>query len=79
MVNITSEMLPVLAVASGIVRIVRPLPIGAMLTPAIAIRYASNLLQAASDAHGRQEMDLDLERRKRPPIQGIQMKRAAPA
>jgi hypothetical protein len=52
MIHVTREMLPTLRTAAGFVTISRPLPCDALLTPAMAISYASSLIEAAAKAEG---------------------------
>lgn len=46
------HMLPDLFAARGLVHILTPLPVGAALTPGVALAYAQALIEAAAKAEG---------------------------
>jgi hypothetical protein len=53
------DMLPALIAAKGLVHVVKPLPVGAALTPAVALAYAQSLIEAAARAEGDQLIEAD--------------------
>jgi hypothetical protein len=54
---IHADMLPTLTTVSGIIHVMRPLPFGAALTPAVALAYAQALIEAAATAEGSQRIN----------------------